>query len=171
MQICQSQRLVIRTLNDSDAPMILQLLNEKTFIENIGDKGVRDLEGALRYINDGPLAMQKALGYSLYCCQLSHSNNTIGICGLIKRDGVEYPEVGFAFLSQYCRQGFGLESLGAVVEYALSVLNLPVLQAICNPGNLASIALLQRLGFSFKSLLTLPSIEHEIKLYEKRLNG
>jgi hypothetical protein len=76
MQICQSQRLVLRTLNEGDASMILQLLNEKSFIDNIGDKGVRDTEGALRYINTGPLAMQKALGYSLYCCQLINELRT-----------------------------------------------------------------------------------------------
>jgi len=167
--IIETDRLIIRLLNLSDVEMILALLNEPSFLSNIGDKGVRDLEGAKGYINDGPLAMQDSLGFSMYCCERKYDGKTIGLSGLIKRDGVEYPEVGFAFLQQYCRQGYGIESSTAVIKYAQRNLALTKLQAITNQENLASINLLTRIGFCFKKLIILPNSEDEINLFELAL--
>ncbi|GLX80004.1 alanine acetyltransferase [Thalassotalea insulae] len=159
-------QLIMRLLNESDAPMILELLNEPAFITHIGDKGVRDLNGALNYINSGPLKMQKELGFSLYCCQLKSNNEAIGISGLIKRDGVEYPEVGFGFLARYCGQGFGYQSSKAVMEHAKQQLGITRLQAICNPDNTASIALLTKLAFQYTGNIVLPGQTKRVKLFD-----
>lgn len=165
----ETPRLVVRLLDADDAPMILALLNEPQFIANIGDKGVRDIEGALNYIENGPLLMQANLGFSLYCCQLKNSSETIGICGLIKREGVELVEIGFGFLAQYCGQGFGFEASQGVLEHAKTHLMLPKLQAICSQSNNASISLLTKLGFHYLRDITLALNEQPIKLYEKTL--
>ena len=113
--------------------------------------------------------MQQALGFSLYCCQRKDTGQTIGLSGLIKRPGVEHPEVGYAFLTEHCRQGFALESVEAVVEYAREQLKLPVLQAITSVNNSASVKLLQRLEFSFLGLITLPGSAEEINLFERKM--
>lgn len=167
--ICQSERLILRLLDHDDAPMILALLNEPSFIENIGDKGVRNLNDAKQYIDNGPLSMQKNLGFSMYCCQLRTTGEAIGLSGLVKRDGIEHPEIGFAFLPQYCQNGYGFESATAAITHANKQLNLPILQAICNPDNIASISLLTKLGFTYIKELLLPEIDTTIKLFEKGL--
>ena len=120
--ILETKRLILRLVNSSDKTMILALLNEPNFIKNIGDKDVRDLNSALNYINSGPLTMQSSLGFSLYCCELKETGETIGLSGLIKREGIAHPEVGFAFLSTHCQQGYGFESATAVVNYAFKKL-------------------------------------------------
>lgn len=146
--------------------MVLTLLNQASFIENIGDKAVRNLEDARSYINDGPLAMQQALGFSLYCCVKKDDGQAIGISGLIKREGITYPEVGFAFLNQHCRQGYGFESAQAVINYASNQLRLQRLQAICNLDNEASKALLQRLGFSWRKNISLEEGNKTVMLFD-----
>jgi len=167
--ICQSERLTMRVLNHDDAPMILSLLNEQSFIKNIGDKGVRNLTDAKKYMDDGPLTMQKTLGFSMYCCQLTSTGETIGLSGLIKRSGIAHPEVGFAFLPQHCQKGYGFESAKAAIEHSRDKLQLSTLQAISNPDNAASIALLTKLGFTYIKQLLLPDIGSTINLFEKSL--
>ena len=170
MMICQSKRLIMRLLTGADAPMILQLLNEPSFLTNIGDKGVKDLNSAKKYIDEGPLTMQRTLGFSMYCCQLKSTGETIGLSGLIKRTGVEHPEVGFAFFPKYCKQGYGFESAEAAIAHATEQLFIPKLQAICNPDNNASIALLDKLDFTFIKQLLLPDVGCTINLFERPLN-
>ena len=166
MVIAETERLIIRVLRLVDAELILDLLNEPAFIENIGDKGVRNINDARDYITKGPLAMQNLLGFSLYCCQRKSDGKTIGLSGLIKREGIEYPEVGCAFLETYRRQGYGLESASAVMVYARDNLQVKTLQAITNTDNQASIDLLERLGFYFKNLVQLPINEDKVNLFE-----
>ncbi len=169
MIIAETERLIIRVLNLEDANMYLALLNDPGFLKYIGDKEVRNLSDSIEHLKSNPLKMQKEKGYSLYCCQLKNSNKTIGISGLTRREGLEHPEVGFAFLEKYCRQGFGLESVAAVIGYARTTLKLKVLQAITDQENEASIGLLKRLGFEFKCLVKLPINDEEINLFERKL--
>ncbi|MEW6991026.1 GNAT family N-acetyltransferase [Colwelliaceae bacterium 6441] len=169
MEILETERLTLRLLEEKDQGMILTLLNEPGFIKNIGDKQVRDLQGALDYINHGPRAMQQSLGYSLYCCELKNTGEAIGLSGLIKRDGIEHPEVGFAFLEKYCRMGFGFESSSKVIQYAQDFLQLNVLQALCNTENIGSNSLLIKLGFTLQKEMTLDDNPQLIHLYEQSL--
>ncbi|NQY63502.1 MAG: GNAT family N-acetyltransferase [Alteromonadaceae bacterium] len=166
LTVAETDRLIIRPLSLSDAEMILVLLNEPTFIKNIADKGVRDLEGARDYIINGAWAMHELHGFSLYCCQRKCDGKTIGISGLFKREGVDHPEVAFAFLEKYCQQGYGFESVSAVIDYARDILQLKCLQAITNTTNQASIKLLEKAGFNFLNVTKIPSIDNEINLFE-----
>lgn len=164
--IIKTSRLNIRLLKESDAKMILNLFNEKCVIKYIGDKGIKNLEDAQNYITEGPLKMQQSLGFSLYCCETVQEQLPIGLCGLIKRDGIEHIEVGFALLNKYCHSGFGTESLSAVIDHARTTLNIKVLQAITNIDNHVSIKLLENNGFSFKKMIKLTNNNNKIKLYE-----
>jgi len=168
--IIKTNRLNIRLLKESDAQMILDLFNEDNVIKYIGDKGIKNLTDAINYIHGGPLNMQQTLGFSLYCCETKKNQASIGICGLIKRDGIEHVEVGFAFLNKFCGLGFGSESLIAVIKYAEIELNITTLQAITNNDNLASIKLLEKNGFSFNKMIKLSNSENEIKLFEKSIS-
>lgn len=152
----------------AEAPrLLLRLLNEEGFIKNIGDKQVRTKADALNYINNGPLALQRDFGFSLYCCVKKSNGEAIGISGLIKREGIEFPEVGFAFLSKHCQQGYGFESAEAVIKYATTQLLLKHLQAICSPDNKASIVLLSRLGFIFNKNIKLDDNTNEVMLFDR----
>lgn len=168
MVILETERLMLKLLTKNDQKMILTLLNEPTFIKNIGDKNVRNLADAWHYISSGPLAMHNSIGFCLYCCELKQSGEPIGISGLIKREGITYPEIGFAFLDKHCRKGYGFESASAVVNYAKTVLHLNKLQAICNPDNQASSNLLAKLGFEFEKQILLDVNVEKVNLYELR---
>ncbi len=142
----RTARLRLRELAPADAPFILGLLNEPSFLANIGDRGVRTVEEARAYIVDGPVASYARYGFGLYLVELPEAG-PIGICGILKRDALADPDLGFAFLPAYWRQGYAFESASAVLHYAHEDLGVGRLLAITNPSNTASIRLLEKLGF------------------------
>jgi RimJ/RimL family protein N-acetyltransferase len=155
MLILQSARLTLRTIDSGDAPFYLNLVNTREFIDNIGDRGIRTLEAAREAIDSGPVAMQTALGHSIYLVELTHSGVAIGMCGLIKRDTLDDVDLGYALLPQYVGKGYAYEAARAVLGYARDKLGMRRLVAITSPANAASNGLLEKLGMRFEKLLYL----------------
>jgi RimJ/RimL family protein N-acetyltransferase len=164
MRLIQTDRLGLRELNLDDAGFILELLNEAGFIRFIGDKGVRDLASARDYLSQGPLDSYARNGFGLYAVCL-RDGTPIGICGLVKRQGLSDPDLGFAFLSRYWFKGYAVESAAAVLRHARDVLNLRRIVAITSPDNAQSIAVLQKNGFQFERKVCLVDHSPELKLF------
>jgi RimJ/RimL family protein N-acetyltransferase len=99
--ILQTPRLGLRRLTPTDAPFILGLLNQPSFVRHIGDRGVRTLEDASTYIVNGPIASYQKHGFGLYLVETRNAATPIGICGLLKRDALDEVEVGYAFLPEF----------------------------------------------------------------------
>ena len=87
------------------------------------------------------------------------------MCGLVRRDGLDDVDLGYAFLPAYWGQGYASEAALAVLDYARRVLGLVRLVAIVSIDNDRSIKLLERLGFQFERMIRLPGDDEEIKLF------
>ena len=161
----ETERLTLRPLTEDDAAFYLQLVNEPSFIENIGDKGVRTLDDARKAIVTGPMAMQKALGYSLLLVRQKSDGAAIGMCGLIKRDTLPDTDIGYAYLPAYWGRGYAYEAAAAVVDFARDQVGLKRLLGIVSPRNTASNQLLRKLGLSFIELLVLKGETKDTNLY------
>lgn len=167
--ILRTARLGLRELHRGDAPFIVELLNDPAFIANIGDRGVRTTADAEAYIDRGPRASYAQHGFGLWLVELTDSAAPIGICGILQRDGLTDPDIGFAFLPEYRSRGYAFEAASAVRDLAREKLHLPRLLAIVSPGNASSIRLLERLGFTFERAIVMPGEAHEVKLFASRL--
>ncbi len=170
MRILETERLLLHRLSPNDSAFILELLNEPAFLENIGDRGVRTLADACRYILSGPIASYRKLGFGLYLVTLKDSGLPIGICGLLKRDSFDHPDIGFAFLRRYWSQGYAHES-AAVLHYGWTTLRLERIVAITKPHNQASVALLEKLGLRFEKNIVPPDHGCENRLFAARAPG
>ena len=164
MNAIQTARLVLRELELTDADFILELLNEPAFLRFIGDKGVRNADDARDYIRHGPIDSYQRHGFGLYAVCLP-AGEPIGICGLVKREGLADADVGFAFLARHRAKGYAVESAAAVLTHAREVLRMPRIVAITSPENLGSIAVLEKIGLKFERLIRLAEHEHELKLF------
>lgn len=142
-------RLNLRLLDDSDAAFILELLNDPDWLKYIGDRGVNNLDDARKYIQQGPLAMQQQHGCCLLRVGLKDTDQAIGLCGLLQRDNLPHPDLGFAFLPSGRGAGLASEAAAAVIEQADKDGKSSLL-AFCLPDNQGSIKLLKRIGFVFK---------------------
>lgn len=165
MQILETARLRLRTLDQNDAVFYLALVNTPGFIEFIGDRGIRTESAAAKAILDGPMAMQASLGHSIYLVEDKASGAPLGMSGLIKRDTLAHVDIGYAFLPEHCGKGYAYEAGQAVVEYARSSIGLARLLAITSPGNLASIRLLEKLGLRLEKIVHLGIEERASKLF------
>jgi RimJ/RimL family protein N-acetyltransferase len=165
MKVLETDRLVLRRLAPDDAAFILDLLNDPAFIRFIGDKGVRNVDDARKYILNGPVASYEQFGFGLYAVDLKESNVPIGMCGILKRDTLPHPDIGFAFLPAYWNKGYAFESASAVMTYARDTLKLDRVLAITSPDNEASAKLLGKIGLRFDGTIELSEDAPEVKLF------
>ena len=165
LTVIETDRLVLRRLSTDDAEFINELLNQPSFLRYIGDKEVRNTADAVRYIQTGPIASYERFGFGLYLVELKETGESIGICGLLKRDSLPDVDVGFAFLPSYWSQGYAFESASAVMTYGREVLGLRRIVAITSLDNDASIRLLERIGLRFEGLIKLSEDQSEVRLF------
>ena len=153
--ILETERLVLHELTADDAPFILELLMSRGFRENIGDRGVGDLEGARGYIERAQ-AGYAANGFGLWRADLKATGEAAGLAGLVKREGLEHPDVGYAFLEAFWGQGLASEAAAASLAYGRDKLGLETIVAITKAENLGSIAVLRKIGMKDAGLVRLP---------------
>jgi RimJ/RimL family protein N-acetyltransferase len=163
--VLTTPRLTLRELTPEDAGFMLALLNDEAFLRYIGDRGVRTVAEAERYIAAGPIASYERHGYGLYLAAIEASGEPIGICGLVRRDTLPEPDLGFALLPAFRGQGYAVEAAAAVVAHARDALRLPRLLAITSQDNDASMALLSKLGFRFERRASLSEAGPELNVF------
>ena len=164
MQVCQTSRLTIRHLVEQDAEFVIELLNDKSFIDNVGDKKVKNIEDAVNYIQNGPIASYNEFGFGLNLIVLKDSDIPIGICGLVTREELEHSDLGYALLPKYWSNGYAHEASLAVMKDGHENHGLKLILAFTSPTNDASNGLLKKLGFSFKGEFDMSG--HTDNLYE-----
>jgi [ribosomal protein S5]-alanine N-acetyltransferase len=165
VKVIETERLILRYLSQDDAEFMLELLNDPSFIQNIGDRKIRSLDGAKVYIKNGPVASYAQHGFGLYLVELKETGESIGICGLIKRDVLDDVDIGYAFLPRYWSKGYAIESALAVKQYARDVVGLKRIVGITDPRNAGSIRVLEKLGMTYQKMVKLAVDDIELKLF------
>lgn len=165
MTVLDTDRLTLRRFTLEDAPFLLRLLNEPSFLANIGDKGVRTEADAQRYLREGPLASYAAHGFGLWGVVLAATGVMIGMCGLLRRPTLEAPDLGYAFLPEHWGAGYAVEAADGVVTHARDVLGLARLLAITSLDNEASIRVLRRVGYHEVGEVTLAGATSPVRLF------
>ncbi len=163
--VLETDRLQLRMLSLDDAEFILRLLNEPSFIQNIGDRGVRTIDDACAYILKGPIASYEKFGFGLWIVETKSAGLPVGICGLLKRDVLEDVDIGYALLPEFWSQGYAFESASAVMAYARERLGSKRVLAVVSPDNQSSIRLLKKMGFRYEKMVRLAEDAPEIKLF------
>jgi [ribosomal protein S5]-alanine N-acetyltransferase len=167
--ILETERLTLREMHPGDAEFILELLNEPSFIQNIGDRKVRTIEDATSYILNGPVKSYEKNGFGLYLVALKETNESIGMCGLIRRDGLEDVDIGYALLPKFWSKGYAVEAARAVKEHAKNVIGLKRIVAIVDPANEGSIRVLQKIGLHYEKMVRLSADDIDLKLFGAEL--
>ena len=152
-------------MTPDDAPFILELLNDPAFVHFVGDRGLRTVEDASAYLLAGPIASYDRHGYGMYLTARKADGAPIGICGLVRRETFDAPDVGFAFLPAFRGRGYAYESAAAVMAHARHELGLRRVLAIVDPANARSVRLLEKLGLMCEANVQLGDAERTNALY------
>ena len=165
MPIADTARLSIRRITLDDAAFLLKMLNEPSWIANIGDRGVRTLADAERYIEARILHSYRTAGFGMYLLATKSQGQAIGVCGFFKREALPDVDIGFALLPEFWSQGYALEAAAAVMAYGKQALAFARVLGITTPGNQRSGQLLEKLGFRYERLVQMPPDNETLKLY------
>jgi ribosomal-protein-alanine N-acetyltransferase len=163
--VLETERLILRHLTTDDAEFMFELLNDPSFIQNIGDRNIRTLDDACKYIVNGPVASYAKNGFGLYLVVLKETGDSIGMCGLIRREGLEDVDIGYALLPRFWSKGYASEAARAVKEYAKDVVGLNRMVAIVDPANEGSIRVLEKLGLHYEKMVRLSADDIDLKLF------
>ncbi|NVO10705.1 MAG: GNAT family N-acetyltransferase [Bacteroidales bacterium] len=163
--ILETERLALREFTLNDTEFIVNLLNSPGWLEFIGDRNVKNTDQAKDYLLNGAIKSYQENGFGLSLVELKHSKTPIGMCGLLKRDYLDNPDIGFAFLPDYTGKGYAFEVAKATINYAKDSLNIPCVMAITIPTNKRSINLLERVGLKFIKIITSQANDEELMLF------
>lgn len=163
--IIETERLRLREFTLADTPFIIELLNTPGWLQFIGDRNIHTEEQATAYLQNGPLKSYRENGYGLWMVASKDGGMPLGMCGILKRDTLDHPDIGFAFLPRYNGQGYAYEIARATLAYAREHLDLPTICAIVAPGNERSTRLLEKIGLRYVKTFHLPGSEEELLLY------
>ena len=164
--ILETERLTLRELTLEDRTFIVELVNSPGWIKYIGDRNIKTDEQAKSYLENGPIKSYKENGFGLWLVETKDTKKSIGMCGLLKRDYLDHPDIGFAFLPGFIGMGFGFEAANATMSFASDQLKLSSISAITLPANNASIRLLEKIGMNFMKSLSPPGNHEELHLYQ-----
>jgi ribosomal-protein-alanine N-acetyltransferase len=167
--VLETPRLSMRRLAPGDSAFLVELMNEPPYIDNIGDRGVRTVADAMRYIEEKYTASYVRHGFGLYLVGLKAGAAPMGICGLVRRESLDHPDLGFAFLRRFWSMGYATEAAGATLGHARETLKLSYVYGVVSPKNARSIRLLEHLGFHYVRSLELPGQASESHLYGTEL--
>jgi RimJ/RimL family protein N-acetyltransferase len=168
--IIETERLRLRPLSADDAEFMLRLLNERSFLDNIGDRGVRTIEDARAYLAEGPLASYERFGFGLCRVELKETTVPTGICGLLKRDVLEDVDIGYALFPEFWSKGYAHEAATAIMTLAREQFGFKRVLAITNPNNKSSIRLLEKMSFRFERMVRLTDDAPESKLFARHFH-
>ena len=166
MIVCETKRLIIQHIELSDAEYALKQLNEESFIRFIADKQVRNIVDAQKYLRDGPMTSYQKYGFGRNVVLLKKNGVQIGMCGLVKRDELEHPDLGYAFLPDYWGKGYAIEASEAIISDAVITQGLKVILGVTLPDNQASNYLLTRIGFTQKGSIELYGSDNNFYEYQ-----
>jgi len=152
--IIETERLRLREFNSEDSKFIVELVNSPGWLEFIGDRNIKTEEQAKIYLENGPIRSYHENGFGLSLVETKDGSLKIGMCGIIKRDNLEHPDIGFAFLPEYTGKGYAFEIANATLKFAVEKLEIPVVCAITQANNEKSIRLLEKIGLKFVKPIT-----------------
>jgi [ribosomal protein S5]-alanine N-acetyltransferase len=165
----ETPRLSLRRLEFDDAPFLVGLLNQPSFLANIGDRGVRNIDDAHRYLREGPMAMYERFGFGLWLLARKPDAAAIGMCGLLRRDTLPDVDVGYALLPEYWGRGYAFEAVDATLRHAAAKFGLRRVIAVVSEGNSASIRVLEKAGMRFERMVSMRTGEPDVRLYGRDL--
>jgi [ribosomal protein S5]-alanine N-acetyltransferase len=169
LNVIETGRLNLREMSEADAAFVLEILNDPGFIRFVGDRGVRTVEDAARYVAERFADSYRRNGFGLWLVETKDEGVPVGICGLLTRKELNVVEVGYAFLPPFRGKGYAFEAASATLSHARGALGLGRLHAVVNPDNAVSIRVLEKLGMRFERPVRLLGEVADVNLFSTEL--
>lgn len=161
----ESKRLQFRLIEESDAPFLYRLMNTKNWLENIGDRNIRNEYDAIQYMRNKMHPDLEVKGFINYVMIEKQSKQIVGTCSIHNRDGVDGIDIGYALLPQFEGNGFASEGASFLVNKVFEEFKPDKISAITTDENIGSCRLLEKIGFNHEDYIKIPGVKEQLKLY------
>jgi RimJ/RimL family protein N-acetyltransferase len=165
MVVLETPRLRLREFTLDDADYIIEQLNDPLWLQFIGNRNIRTADDARQYLEKIPLAMYARDGFGLWAVETVDTSTVVGMCGLIKRDGLADVDIGFALLPRYRGLGYAFEAAAATLQHGHATLGIQRIVAITAPDNHVSARLLAAIGMRYEQTIELANHGGSCLLY------
>jgi len=146
----ETERLFIRPITAKDSQFIFRLVNAEGWLKFIGDRNITDIYDAENYILR--IIENKHFFYLVF--EIKETKLPIGIVTFLYRDNQDYPDIGFALLPEFEKNGFAFEACKKYLDEIIRHKTTSKVIAITIPENHKSITLLNCLGLTFQNNFT-----------------
>ncbi len=166
MKKYETERLIIKPTNTEDAKFIFEIMNTPKYHKYIGDRNIKSLEDAENYIKNRMLLQYEKVGFGNFTIILKSDDSKIGFCGIYLRDGLDIPDIGFAFFEEFEGKGYAFEAASELKKLAKTEFGLQKLSGITVEYNHSSRKLLEKLGLKFQKKFFMEGDPEELIYYE-----
>lgn len=143
----ETERLYLRRLVKEDVNEIFALRSDTETMKYVPRPIAKTKEEALEHIALIESNIENNAGIN-WAITYKENPKLIGIIGLYKITPENYrAEIGYMLLPEYNGKGIITEAIKEVVKYGFQALQLHSIEAIIDPGNLASEKVLQKNNF------------------------
>lgn len=146
--IAETDRLILRTIEEGDAADQYRLLNTPAVMERLGGpKELHEIEAK----HAKSMALYAREGFSFLIMLEKATGEMVGHCGLKRVDNVLARncgdhEIGWLVREDQWRRGYAEEAVRAVIEWAFDRIGAPHLVALTSEANIASWKLMEKIG-------------------------
>jgi ribosomal-protein-alanine N-acetyltransferase len=158
-QILKNDRIKLTAMAEANTVFIHTLMTSPDWLEFIGDRKIYSIPDAIEYIKK----VQANPAVNFWVITNNMNGTPVGVVTIIKKDYLAYPDIGFALLPAYYREGYAYEASKLILHsYFSSDSNTEIL-ATSLKHNYRSMGLLEKLGFKYKEEILQDG--HELNVY------
>jgi [ribosomal protein S5]-alanine N-acetyltransferase len=152
--VLTSERLVLRQLQVEDVDAIFKLRSNPAVMRYINRPLTRTKEDAMEWYEIVVTRLKNNEGIT-WCMALKEDvRKKIGNIGLWRIEKENYrAELGYMIEPEYQGRSLTTEAIGIVIDYGFNTMKLHSIEAIIDPQNIASAAVLQKTGFILEATL------------------
>jgi len=146
--IIETDRLLLREFELSDAPEMFLLNSDHEVIKYTGDVPFKNIEEAEQLILN--YEQYSKYGFGRWTVLNKSTGAYLGWCGLKFLDDLQETDIGYRFHKKYWGRGYATESAAACLKYGLEKLQLKKIIGRAMKENYASIKVMEKTGMKFE---------------------
>ena len=151
--ILETDRLVLRELNEDDAISILNCFSNNDVLRYYGQKPLTSIDQVKQIIQNFSKNFSEQRGIK-WGIELKGKEGMIGTIGFQEWSKEhKRADISYALLPEYWGVGYAAEAVCKAVSYGFEELGLKRIGAVVFTGNEASVKLLTKLGFQKEGVL------------------
>lgn len=147
MKVLETPRLIVRHLTMEDLDIFAEICHDAEVVRFVGDGQPLTRQQVALWIMRSQNNYQNR-GFGCFAVVHKESQQMIGYAGFALPDNAPL-ELVYGFDKSYWGQGLASEVAQALIEYGLNSINLAEILATVDPDNIASVRILEKLGFKF----------------------